>query len=109
MLPVMLIFFGFDTKQAIALSNASQCVSSICRYFYNLNKSHPLKGGYGVLVDYNVASLMLPMAVVGASVGVMLNIVLPSFVVITSLLILLFIMFFTTLKKLRRIMARETE
>ena len=85
------------------------CVSSVLRYIYNLNKSHPLKGGYGVLVDYNVASLMLPMAVVGASIGVMLNTILPSIVVISTLLILLVIMFFTTFKKLRRIMTKETE
>ena len=68
-----------------------------------------MKGGYGVLVDNNVASLMLPMAVVGASIGVMLNTILPSIVVISTLLILLVIMFFTTFKKLRRIMTKETE
>ena len=42
-IPVAMLFYGFDTKQAIGLSNASICVASICRYLINFNKTHPLK------------------------------------------------------------------
>ena len=85
------------------MGNFAACVGSIIRYFFNAGKSHPLKQGHGVLVDYNIASLMLPMGVVGASVGVMLNTILPPVVVVSILVILLIIMFFTTLRKLRKI------
>ena len=92
--------FGFDTKESIALSNASICVASILRYFVNFNKPHPLKGGKGVLVDYNVASIMLPMIVVGATLGTMFNKMLPSVAIIVILCILVLIVSFTTLRKL---------
>ncbi len=73
LIPIAIIFFGFDTKQAIALSNASMCLSAYVRYLYNFKKSHPLKNGNGVLVDYSVSSIMLPMIVLGATLGVMVN------------------------------------
>lgn len=48
MIPITIFFFGFDIKAAIALSNATVAVASICRYVINLNKPHPLKDGTGV-------------------------------------------------------------
>lgn len=107
MIPISMIFFGFDTKQAIGLSNASICVASICRYFFNFNKSHPLKNGNGVLVDYNIASIMLPMIVVGATIGVMFNKMLPSSAIIAILTVLLLLVALTTLRKLIKICADE--
>ena len=107
MIPIIIIFFGFGTKQAIGLSNASIAISSICRYFFNSKKSHPYKNGKGVLVDYNIASLMLPMIVVGATIGVMLNKILPIIVVTIILTILLLFVSYTTLRKYMQIKADE--
>ena len=42
-LPVYILFFRFDLKQTIALSNASGLTSGLLRFFLNLNKTHPLK------------------------------------------------------------------
>lgn len=66
LIPVAMVCFGFDTKQAIAQSNASIFIASVARYFWNFRVTHPYKNGRGVLVDYNIASLMLPMIIVGA-------------------------------------------
>ena len=107
MIPIIIIFFGFEVKQAIGLSNASIAVASICRYFFNFPKSHPYKNGKGVLVDYNIASLMLPMIVVGATVGVMVNKILPMIVVTITLTLLLLLVSYTTLRKLLTIQADE--
>ena len=109
MIPIIIIFFGFGTKQAIGLSNASIAISSICRYFFNSKKSHPYKNGKGVLVDYNIASLMLPMIVVGATIGVMLNKILPIIVVTIILTILLLFVSYTTLRKYMSIKADELQ
>ena len=102
-IPLAMIFFGFNTKESISLSNASLCVASICRYFVNWPKTHPYKNGTGVLVDYNIASLMLPMIVVGATTGVMVNKVLPSVVIAVILTILLLAISYMTLRMLLRI------
>ena len=107
LIPVAMIFYGFDTKQAIGLSNASICVASICRYIFNFNKSHPLKQGKGVLVDYNIASLMLPMIVVGATTGVMVNKILPPIIVAIVFTILLVFFTITTFRKLLKLIAAE--
>jgi uncharacterized membrane protein YfcA len=108
-IPVAIFFYGFDAKQAIGLSNASICMASICRYLINFNKTHPLKNKTGVLVDYNIASLMLPMIVVGATTGVMLNKILPP--VIVSVVFTLLMVFFsvTTTRKLLKIQADERQ
>ena len=52
---------------------------------------------------------MLPMIVVGASVGVMLNIILPAVVVAIILTLLLLLVSWTTFTKLRAIQRKEKE
>ena len=102
-IPVCMVFFGFDTKQSIAQSNASIFVASLARYIFNFNKTHPYKDGRGVLVDYNITSLMLPMITVGATVGVIFNAILPSVIIAVLLSLLLIFVGSTTLRKLIRI------
>ena len=109
LIPICMLFFGFDTKQAIAQSNASIFVSAVARYLFNFNKTHPYKNGRGVLVDYNVASLMLPIITVGATVGVILNAILPSIIIAVLLTLLLIFVGFTTLRKLLKIIRSERE
>ena len=106
-IPVAILFFGFDTKQAIGLSNSSIAVASIYRYLYNFNKPHPLKDGKGVMVEYNMAALMLPPIVVGASTGVKMHIVLPEVIIVIILCVLLLFLSFTTGKKWCKIIAEE--
>jgi uncharacterized membrane protein YfcA len=106
-IPIAIFFYGFETKQAIALSNSSYIIACLYRYLFNFRKSHPLKDGRGVLVDYNTASLMLPMIMVGATLGVKFNQILPSIVVTFILVILLLFILVTTCKKLLKISAEE--
>ena len=56
-----------------------------------------------MLVDYNIASLMLPMIVVGATTGVMINKILPQIIVAIIFTILLTYFTITTFLKLRSI------
>ena len=60
-----------------------------------------------MLVDYNIASLMLPMIVVGATIGVMVNKILPMIVVTITLTLLLLFVSYTTLRKFMKIRADE--
>ena len=60
-------FFKFGVKDAIIISNATIAISGLIRYVLNFRKNHPLKvdtNGQpaGLLVDYNVCVVMLPMA-----------------------------------------------
>lgn len=94
-------------RPCISLSNATIFFSSAIRYFFNFNVPHPLKDGAGVLVDYNVATLMLPMIIVGAALGVVVNEVLNKLVItIIYTAVLAFVFVTTTLKFLN---ARKAE
>ena len=75
--PISLLFFKFDAKNAVTVSNFSSFISSAQRCFLNRNQTHPLKNGTGLLIDYNFGVLMLPAIVSGVSFGSMLNIVAP--------------------------------
>lgn len=77
LVPVVITFFKFDPKNAIALSNFSIFLASLQRYLLNSGKPHPLKKGKGLVVDLNLGILMLPMIVSGVSFGVILNVVMP--------------------------------
>lgn len=90
LIPVVLFFFKFDTKNSIALSNASIFISATCRYLLNLKKPHPLKEKYGkdragILVDYGLTMLMLPMIVVGASLGVLVKEIMSEAILVIGL------------------------
>ena len=64
-MPICLIFFKFDPKNSIALSNFSTFLAAILIYILNANKSHPLKKGKGIIVDMNLIIIMLPMIISG--------------------------------------------
>ena len=89
LVPIIVLFFKFDFKNSIALSNFSIFLSSLLRYILNFNKPHPLKNKTGLLVDYNLGILMLPMIISGVSIGVILNLMFPSLVIIIFYIVFL--------------------
>ena len=100
MVPITIICFGFGVKQAIGISNATVFVSGLVRYVLNLSNSHPLKNGTGVLVDYTVASVMLPSIVVGVTAGGIVNYVFPAIYLAFALIVLILCIITSTWKKL---------
>ena len=108
-MPITMIFFGFDAKDAIALSNSSIVTSAIVRYMQNFNKPHPLKNGTGVIVDYTIPTVMLPSIVVGVTLGAIVFKVFPSIYLVGLLLIVMGLLFVTTTKKLLKIIKNERE
>ena len=87
--PIGILFFKFDPKNAIALSNFSIFLSSAIRYILNMPKPHPLKNGTGILVDLNLAVIMLPLIISGVSFGVILNIIMPDLIIVICFVSLL--------------------
>ena len=79
--PLSIYFFEFDTANAIALSNFSIFGSTIVRFCLTANEVHPLKHGKGRMIDYNLVILMLPLVILGVTVGVIMNIVFPSLLI----------------------------
>lgn len=76
-IPFSMVFFVFDTKNAIAISNFAIFTCSVARYLYTLDKKHPEKKD-NVLIDYNLAIVMLPVVMTGSLTGVLLYVILPA-------------------------------
>ena len=79
--PLSMIFFRFDAKNAVALSNFSIFLSALIRYLIFMSDKHPLKNGTGLMLDYNVSIICLPLIIAGVSVGVIVNIMMPNVIV----------------------------
>lgn len=86
--PFTMMFFEFTTKQAIAISGFSIFLCSITRYFYTLSDKHPEKDA--VIIDYGLATIMLPAVMMGSMLGVLANQTLPAVMLQGSLTVLLF-------------------
>ena len=75
-IPFCMTFFGFTTKASIALSGFTILTCSVTRYVFSLHEKHPEKDG--VIIDYGLASIMLPVVMMGSMIGVLINIMFPS-------------------------------
>jgi uncharacterized membrane protein YfcA len=66
-IPLLILFMKFDTRQSVALSQSTIFFCSIARFFFTLKEKHPLKNT--VIIDYSIATVMLPTVLVGSMIG----------------------------------------
>ena len=62
---MLIAFFKFDTKPAVAISSFSILVCTTFRFFYNFNTRNPEKPQMNVL-DYGLASIMISTTLAGS-------------------------------------------
>ena len=62
---LIIAFFKFTTKPAVAISSFSILINSIMRYAYNWKTKHPTKKNM-CLVDYSLATVMSPTTLAGS-------------------------------------------
>jgi len=92
--PLCMLFFQFDPKNAIALSVVSIFTSGLIRYFLIFRYPHPLKNGKGTIIDYNIPLIMYPFIIMGVQFGVILNIIMPTiFIFVFYILLFAFLVF----------------
>ena len=105
--PINIIFFQFETKAAIALTNFAIFMGGITRYLTQTKQRHPEKDA--VCIDYSIASVMLPAALLGTLVGVELNVLFPSSVILLLLTLLLVYLSYNTIAKGIEIRKKENK
>ena len=97
-IPVSIAFFGFSTREAIGVSNTTIFVAALTRFcLFSIWEKHPFKNQ--TVINYPIASVMMPMVLVGSLVGTFLNRVLPEFILTIFMSILLFNRTYSTFKK----------
>lgn len=85
--PLLMIFYGMDTKTAVAVSGFTILTGSITRYITTIKNRHPEKDATSI--EYGLTNIMLPTVLLGSIVGVFLNTILPALVLQILLCVLL--------------------
>ena len=105
-IPLSMYFFKFTFKGSVAISGFTMFISNAIRYIMIIKEKHPEKDA--VLLDYGLCSVMLPTILMGSLVGVILNLLLPSFVLMILLTALFLLLTVTTFLKARSIYKKES-
>jgi len=79
---VLMVAGGLPVRDAVPLSKAVVFIGSISSLFLNLRKA---TASSDPLIDYNVCRLVVPAALVGTYVGVLLNSLVPTWAVLLVL------------------------
>lgn len=103
--PMVMMFYGYTTKSAIAISGFSILVTSIVRFIYKFKEKHPEKDS--TITDYSIAIMMLPSVLVGSLIGVMINVILSPLVLNTILTFLLWFLTIEGIFRIRRLWRKE--
>lgn len=64
-IPLVMAFFTFTTKPAIAISSFSIFVCTIARWLFNFNERHPEKKDC-IVIDYGLTTIMMPTTLAGS-------------------------------------------
>jgi len=84
--PLYSYFFGFDSNDAVHLSRITIFAGALVNFFINWKK-RDLRSKDRLLINYDLASVMIPLHLAGAEFGVILGKFMPS-IAITFLLFL---------------------
>ena len=95
---MLIAFFKFETKPAVAISSFSILVCTTMRFFYNFKTRNPEKPHMNVL-DYGLASIMMPTTLAGSQIGGYVLLIFPSLYIQVFLTLLLAFLTWMTTKK----------
>ena len=95
---MLIAFFKFETKPAVAISSFSILVCTTMRFFYNFKTLNPEKPHMNVL-DYGLASIMMPTTLAGSQIGGYVLLIFPSLYIQVFLTLLLAFLTWMTTKK----------
>lgn len=98
--PIIIIFFAFQTKSAIALSSFSILISTGARFVYNFKEKHPDKPNM-IVIDYSMSNIMMPTTLAGSQLGAMVLISFPALLIQIILTIVLALLTYQSFRKAR--------
>ena len=78
--PVLIAFFYFTTKTAIAISSFAIFLTTLASFIMNFKERHPEKNNV-VVVDYDLVTIMMPTNLAGAQIGALILVTFPSVVI----------------------------
>jgi len=103
--PLLIIVIGFETKEAVAVSQGCIVGAAIAHLIINVPKKHPLMDV--PVIDYGALLVLEPMLLTGSLLGVMLNGMMPSVVIMLILIVVLSLGAYKTGKRALKITRSE--
>ena len=98
LMALMMMFNGFDIKDVIGQLHFANFVGCLARLVYSFSNKHPTKP-WKTLIDFDFTIVMLPGILFSTTFGLLINKVLPPFVIITALVILMSFLTYKTFLK----------
>ncbi|KAI5075246.1 hypothetical protein GOP47_0009322 [Adiantum capillus-veneris] len=105
-IPMLNLILHFDSKTSVALSKCMILGASISTIFYNLFQRHPTDDVS--LVNYLVGFLLMPMMLLGISIGVKLNVLFPGWLITAIIVVVTLVTTSRVLQKARNKWIDET-
>ena len=87
-IPMVMGFFSFEMKPAIAISSFSIMITTIARFMFNFNERHPEKPNC-TSIDYGMTTVMMPLTLIGSLIGAFIYVSFPEIVLQILLVVLL--------------------
>jgi uncharacterized membrane protein YfcA len=96
-----------DTKKAVSISGFTILTGSIVRFIFTFKHKHPNKNA--TCIEYGLTNVMLPTVLLGSTIGVFLNMLLPSIILQFTLALLLVGLCIQSIFKAKNIYDNESE
>jgi len=107
-IPLVMVFFNFSMKPAIAISSFSIMCSTLARFFFNFSERNPDKRD-STSIDYGMTNVMMPLILIGSLIGAYVYVSFPDIVIQIILTILLFVLMLESGRKFRELYKKESE
>ena len=105
-IPLAIGCWGFSTVEAVAISNSTVFMGALLRFFgFSIREKHP--SADKTVIDYNLASIMMPAVMFGAFAGLYLSVLLPSALTTILLTLILCYMTYGTYNKMLKLCKKE--
>lgn len=105
---LIIAFFHFTTKPAVAISSFTILICTTMRFVYNFKSKHPEKPSM-ILLDYSLASVMMPTTLAGSQFGSFFFIIFPSLYIQVLLTLLLGLLGWQSARKAMELHAKESQ
>jgi len=107
-IPLIMVFFHFKTKEAIAISSFTILTTTFARFVINFKEKHPEKPNVCV-IDYGLSTIMMPATLAGAQVGAYILLTFPSLFIQCFLTLVLAALAVQSTHKAIKITRKENE
>ena len=106
-IPCFIVFFYFDERETVAMAALANAEAALIRFVLNFKDRHPEKKQ--TMIDYDLVIMMLPLALLGSILGIIINELLPALLVIILLTSWLAYVFKNILIKARTMWQKENK